>query len=75
MAKSALIKKQLEAAKSVGIDKQTLTLTLAPERVPEVALATRVPQELHHRMRVHCVTNKLRIQDFVAKAIEAALGD
>ena len=37
-------------------------------------LATRIPKELHRRLKLHCVTNDIAVQDFVAGAIEEKLG-
>ena len=37
-------------------------------------LATRIPKELHRRLKLHCVTNDIMIQDFVVEAIEEKLG-
>jgi len=40
---------------------------------PRVQLATRIPKELHRRLKLHCVTHEIAVQDFVAEAIEARL--
>ena len=37
-------------------------------------LATRIPKELHRRLKLHCVTNDISVMDFVVKAIEKKLG-
>jgi predicted HicB family RNase H-like nuclease len=37
-------------------------------------LATRIPKELHRRLKLHCVTNEIAVQDFVVEAIEEKLG-
>jgi hypothetical protein len=37
-------------------------------------LATRIPQELHRRLRVYCVTHDIILMHFVAAAIEEKLG-
>ena len=37
-------------------------------------LATRIPKELHRRLRVYCVTHDIVLMHFVAVAIEEKLG-
>jgi hypothetical protein len=37
-------------------------------------LATRIPKELHRRLKLHCVTHDTSMMDFVTKAIEEKLG-
>jgi predicted HicB family RNase H-like nuclease len=37
-------------------------------------LATRVPKELHRRLKLHCVTNEIALMHFVTQAIEEKLG-
>ena len=37
-------------------------------------LATRVPKELHRRLKLHCVTHDIMLQHFVIEAIEEKLG-
>jgi predicted HicB family RNase H-like nuclease len=37
-------------------------------------LATRVPKELHRRLKLHCVTHDIMVQQFVTEAIEEKLG-
>ena len=41
---------------------------------PWTQLATRIPKELHRRLKLHCVTHEIAVQDFVVKAIEGKLG-
>ncbi len=41
---------------------------------PLTQLATRIPKELHRRLKLHCVTNDIMVQDFVTQAIEEKLG-
>ena len=41
---------------------------------PIAQLATRIPKDLHRRLKLHCVTNDIMIQDFVVEAIEEKLG-
>ncbi len=33
-------------------------------------LATRIPKELHRRLKLYCVTHEIAVQDFVTEAIE-----
>jgi hypothetical protein len=37
-------------------------------------LATRIPKELHRRVKLHCVTNDTSVMEFVVEAIEDKLG-
>ena len=37
-------------------------------------LATRIPKELHRRLKLHCVTHEIAVQDFVTQVIEEKLG-
>ena len=37
-------------------------------------LATRIPKDLHRRLKVYCVTHEIAVQDFVVEAIEEKLG-
>ena len=41
---------------------------------PLTQLATRIPKELHRRLKLHCVTHDIAVQDFVTEAIEEKLG-
>ena len=41
---------------------------------PIAQLATRIPKELHRRLKLHCVTHEIDVQDFVTEAIEEKLG-
>ena len=41
---------------------------------PIAQLATRIPKDLHRRLKLHCVTNDIMVQDFVVEAIEEKLG-
>ena len=41
---------------------------------PIAQLATRIPNELHRRLKLHCVTHEIAVQDFVVEAIEEKLG-
>ena len=37
-------------------------------------LATRIPKELHRRLKLHCVTHDIMLQDFVSEAVAKKLG-
>jgi len=37
-------------------------------------LATRIPKELHRRVKLHCVTQDIAVMRFVIEAIEERLG-
>jgi len=37
-------------------------------------LATRIPKDLHRRLKLYCVTHDIAVQDFVVEAIEEKLG-
>ncbi len=41
---------------------------------PWTQLATRIPKELHRRLKLHCVTHEVSVMDFVVGAIEEKLG-
>ena len=41
---------------------------------PWTQLATRIPKELHRRLKLHCVTHEIAVQDFLTEAIEEKLG-
>jgi predicted HicB family RNase H-like nuclease len=47
---------------------------MAKTEEPPTQLATRIPKELHRRLKLHCVTHEIAVQDFVTKAIEEKLG-
>ena len=36
-------------------------------------LATRIPKELHRRLKLHCVTHEIAVQDFVVAALKEKL--
>jgi len=36
-------------------------------------LATRIPKELHRRLKLHCVTHDIAVMEFVVEAIEEEL--
>jgi predicted HicB family RNase H-like nuclease len=37
-------------------------------------LATRIPKDLHRRLKLHCVTHDIMLQHFVVEAIAEKLG-
>ena len=37
-------------------------------------LATRIPKELHRRLKLHCVTNDTSVMEFVVEALKEKLG-
>ena len=41
---------------------------------PVTQLATRIPKDLHRRLKLYCVTHEIAVQDFVVEAIEEKLG-
>ena len=41
---------------------------------PVGQLATRIPKDLRRRLKLHCVTHEIAVQDFVTQAIEEKLG-
>jgi len=41
---------------------------------PIAQLATRIPKDLHRRLKLHCVTHDIAVQDFVTDAFEEKLG-
>jgi len=47
---------------------------MATAEVPLTQLATRIPQGLHRRLRIYCVTHDIVLMHFVGAAIEEKLG-
>ncbi len=41
---------------------------------PLTQLATRIPKDLHRRLKLHCVTHDIALQHFVTEAIAEKLG-
>jgi len=41
---------------------------------PVAQLATRIPKDLHRRLKLHCVTHDIALMHFVVEAIEEKLG-
>jgi len=49
-------------------------MAMAKADGPWTQLATRIPKELHRRLKLHCVTHEVSVMDFVVGAIEEKLG-
>jgi predicted HicB family RNase H-like nuclease len=47
---------------------------MATAEEPWTQLSIRIPQELHRRIRVYCVTHDIVLMQFVVAAIEEKLG-
>jgi predicted HicB family RNase H-like nuclease len=47
---------------------------MAKAEEPWTQLATRIPKELHRRLRLHCVAHDVALMYFVTAAIEEKLG-
>jgi len=47
---------------------------MAKAEEPWTQLATRIPKELHRRLKLHCVTNDTSVMDFVVEALKERLG-
>ena len=47
---------------------------MAKTEEPQTQLATRIPKELHRRLRLYCVTHDIVLMHFVVAAIEEKLG-
>jgi hypothetical protein len=47
---------------------------MAKAEEPWTQLATRIPRDLHRRLKIYCVTNDVVLMHFVAAAIEEKLG-
>jgi predicted HicB family RNase H-like nuclease len=47
---------------------------MATAEEPWTQLATRIPKELHRRLRLYCVTHDIVLMHFVVAAIEEKLG-
>jgi len=57
---------------STGIEEEGGLMAKTEE--PLTQLATRIPKDLHRRLKLHCVTKDIMVQDFVVEAIEEKLG-
>ena len=47
---------------------------MAKRDEPIAQLATRIPKELHRRLKLYCVTHDIALMHFVVEAIEEKLG-
>ena len=47
---------------------------MAKAEEPWTQLATRIPKELHRRLKLYCVTHEIVLMHFVMEAIEEKLG-
>ena len=47
---------------------------MATAEEPQTQLATRIPQGLHRRLRLYCVTHDIVLMHFVVAAIAEKLG-
>jgi predicted HicB family RNase H-like nuclease len=47
---------------------------MATAEEPWTPLSTRIPKDLHRRLRLHCVTHDISLMHFVAAAVEEKLG-
>ena len=47
---------------------------MAKAEEPVAGLSTRIPKELHYRLRLYCVTHDIVLMHFVTEAIEEKLG-
>ena len=47
---------------------------MAERDEPIAQLATRIPKDLHRRLKLHCVTHEIALQDFVVEALKEKLG-
>ena len=55
-----------------GIEEEGVLMPKSEE--PWTQLATRIPKELHRRLKLHCVTHEIVLMQFVTEAIEEKLG-
>ena len=46
---------------------------MAKDEEPWTQLATRIPKELHRRLKLHCVTHEIAVMHFVVEAVEEKL--
>ena len=47
---------------------------MAKVEEPWTQLATRIPKDLHRRLKLYCVMHEIALQDFVTEAIAKKLG-
>ena len=53
---------------------KTKAAQMAKADEPLTQLATRIPEELHRRLKLYCVTHDIALMHFVVEAIEEKLG-
>ena len=46
---------------------------MAAEHIEQTQLATRIPKELHHRLKLYCVESDVSVMDFVTAAVREKL--
>jgi len=59
---------------SEGIEEQEGVTLMAKAEEAWDQLATRIPKELHRRLKLHCVTHDIVLMHFVTAALEEKLG-
>ena len=59
---------------SEGIEEQEGVTVMAKAEEAWDQLATRIPKELHRRLKLHCVTHDIALMYFVTEALEEKLG-
>lgn len=47
---------------------------MADEQEVHTQLATRIPKELHRRLKLYCVESDVSVMDFVTEAIREKMG-
>ena len=47
---------------------------MAKAEEPLTQVATRIPKELHRRLKLHCVTHDIVLMHFVTEAVKEKLG-
>ena len=57
-----------------GIEEQEGMRLMTKAEEPQTQLATRIPKDLHHRLKLHCVTQDIVLMHFVTEAIAEKLG-
>jgi len=57
---------------SIGIEEEGGMMAKTEEAWTQ--LATRIPKDLHRRLKLYCVTNDIVLMQFVTEAIEEKLG-
>ena len=57
-----------------GLEDEGGLMAKAQAEEAQTQLATRIPKELHRRLKLYCVTNDIVLMHFVTEAIEEKLG-